>query len=281
MKYASDFRQIARDALRGNWGVAVLTGFVAPLLGAILWGGGGGTIASSSSSSSGSNFSDALSSWLGDNAISILIAIVTALAIFVVIYAIVIFIISGAAKFGYAIFNLNLVDGKEARFSDLFSQFNRIGSGIIMNLLMGIFTFLWSLLFIIPGIIKIYSYAMTPFILAEHPELSANSAITRSREMMAGNKWRLFCLLFSFIGWGLLICTPFFIALVVFFVMLYAQNIAMLPVALVFCGITFVLFFVGELFLCPYQNAALAAFYRDVSAGYDQTGPVLPSEIIE
>ena len=73
-----------------------------------------------------------------------------------------------------------------------------------------------------------------------------------ARDALRGNKWRLFCLLFSFIGWSLLVC-----------------------------GISFALFFVGQLFLCPYQNAALAAFYRDISAGYDRTAPVLPGEIIE
>lgn len=279
MKYASDFRQIARDALRGNWRVAVLTGFVAPLVGATLWGGGGSS--GSSNSSGGESFSGALSSRLNEETLSLLVTIIIALAIFVVIYAIVLFIISGAAKFGYAIFNLNLVDGKEARFSDLFSQFDRIGSGIIMNLLVGVFTFLWSLLFVIPGIIKSYSYAMTPFILAEHPELSENAAITRSREIMDGNKWRLFCLMLSFIGWSLLICGPFLVSLILLSVKFaIGVNIA-LTGTLIFCGISFLLFFVGELFLCPYQNAALAAFYRDVSRGYDQPNTVLPGEIIE
>lgn len=278
MKYASDFREIARDALQGNWRVAVLTGFVAPLMGASLWGGSGGS--SGSSDSNSDSLTESLFSTLDSETLDLIVTILLIAAIVLIVWGIVTFVISGAAKFGYAIFNLNLVDGKEARFSDLFSQFGRIGSGIIMNLLMGIFTFLWSLLFVIPGIIKSYSYAMTPFILAEHPEISENAAITRSRHLMDGNKWRLFCLLFSFIGWELLICSPFLVSLVLLSVKFATGVNIALTGALIFCGISFVLFFIGQLFLCPYQNAALAAFYRDISAENDQEDTVPPGEVI-
>lgn len=67
-----------------------------------------------------------------------------------------------------------------------------------------IFLFLWSLLFVIPGIIKSFSYAMVPYILADDPSLSAREAITLSRKMMNGNKWKLFVLDLSFIGWIIL-----------------------------------------------------------------------------
>lgn len=273
MNYASDFRRMALDALRGNWRTAVLTGFVASLMGASLWSGGGssGSFGSGSNSSGGSIFHH-----VDGETVQLIISILLTLATALIIWGIVVFVIGGAAKLGYAIFNLNLVDGKEARFSDLFSQFGRIGSGIIMNLLMGIFTFLWSLLLIIPGIIKSYSYAMTPFILAEHPEISENEAITRSRELMDGNKWRLFCLMFSFIGWELLIVAPFLVCFVILYLNLLAgQSIIAAGVC---CIISFVLALVGGLFLFPYQHAALAAFYRDISA--EPAQDVLPGEII-
>jgi uncharacterized membrane protein len=61
------------------------------------------------------------------------------------------------------------------------------------------------LLFIIPGIIKSFSYALTPYILKDNPDLKFNSAITKSREMMNGHKLELFTLYLSFIGWYLLI----------------------------------------------------------------------------
>ena len=67
-----------------------------------------------------------------------------------------------------------------------------------------LYTFLWSLLFIIPGIVKSYSYAMTPYILLDRPELSATDAIKESEKMMNGHKMELFILDLSFIGWILL-----------------------------------------------------------------------------
>ena len=70
--------------------------------------------------------------------------------------------------------------------------------------LMGFFTALWSLLLIIPGIIKFYAYSMTPYILIDNPELSANQAINLSRDMMKGHKFDLFYLQLSFIGWAFL-----------------------------------------------------------------------------
>ena len=67
-----------------------------------------------------------------------------------------------------------------------------------------IFTFLWCLLFFIPGVIKHYSYRMVPYILADDPEIGAMDAITLSRRMMDGHKWNTFVLDLSFLGWDLL-----------------------------------------------------------------------------
>ena len=106
-------------------------------------------------------------------------------------------------------------------------------------LLMYILTVLWSLLLIIPGIIKAFSYAMTPYILEENPELSASEAIHRSRMMMRGHKFDLFWLYLSFIGWGIL------------------------------CIFTFG---IGYLWLAPYVETAQAAFYEEVKADYAISG---------
>ena len=110
------------------------------------------------------------------------------------------------------------------------------------NLLMAIFIFLWSLLFIIPGIIKIFSYAMTPYILEEHPELSANDAIDHSRAMMKGHKFDLFWLYLSFIGWYIL---------------------------------AFFTFGIGGLWLSPYMSTSRAGFYEDVKAEYEAKGGLM------
>ena len=82
----------------------------------------------------------------------------------IVLWAVLQLIVGGAARLGYARFNLNLVDGKDAAISDLFSQKDRLWDGFCMNFLQGLYTALWTLLLVIPGIVKTYSYAMTPYI---------------------------------------------------------------------------------------------------------------------
>lgn len=250
MKYAADFRHIAREGLRGKWLISVLTAFVASLIGAQIASGGGG---GSSSNSGDRNSNIKLEEYFSLEVLNLFRTILLALIVYIVISAIISLIIGGAGKLGYARYNLNLVDRKDARFEDLFSQFHRIGDGFIMNLLVGLYTFLWSLLFVIPGIIKSFSYAMTPYILYEHPEYSPNDAITKSREIMSGNRFRLFCLNFSFIGWSLLCAVPAIIALVG----ALSGIFILLPLILVTI--------VGDLFVGAYMEAANAAFYREVS----------------
>ncbi|MBR6329460.1 MAG: DUF975 family protein [Lachnospiraceae bacterium] len=67
-----------------------------------------------------------------------------------------------------------------------------------------LYTVLWSMLFIIPGIIKTYEYSMIPYILMEHPDIDSKEAFRLSKQMMDGDKWNLFVLQLSFIGWHIL-----------------------------------------------------------------------------
>jgi len=89
-------------------------------------------------------------------------------------------------------------------------------------LLVRLFTFLWSLLFVIPGIIKGLSYSMTSFIIAENPMIDPMDAIAKSQELMRGHKFELFMLHLSFIGWYLLGIITFGIGL--FFIIPYVQT---------------------------------------------------------
>ncbi len=75
---------------------------------------------------------------------------------------------------------------------------------VISMFLTSLFLALWFLLFLIPGIIKTYSYRLVPYILADDPNVDALDAITRSRKMMRGHKWDAFVLDLSFLGWGIL-----------------------------------------------------------------------------
>ena len=113
-------------------------------------------------------------------------------------------------------------------FSLGFGNWLHVVWGMILST---IYIFLWTLLLIIPGIIKSYSYALTPYILVEHPEMSANEAIEESMRLMDGHKFDLFYLQLSFIGWAIL---------------------SILSLGL------------GFFWLIPYQMTAQAAFYRDI-----------------
>lgn len=113
-------------------------------------------------------------------------------------------------------------------FSLAFGNWLHVVWGMILST---IYIFLWTLLLIIPGIIKSYSYALTPYILVEHPEMSANEAIEESMRLMDGHKFDLFYLQLSFIGWAIL---------------------SILSLGL------------GVFWLIPYQMTAQAAFYRDI-----------------
>ena len=96
------------------------------------------------------------------------------------------------------------------------------GNVVLTMFLKNLFIFLWALLFIIPGIVKGYSYRMVPYIIKEHPEISGTQAITLSRQMMNGHKWNTFVLDLSFLGWHILSILTLGI-LEIFFVTPYIQ----------------------------------------------------------
>lgn len=102
------------------------------------------------------------------------------------------------------------------------------------------YTFLWTLLFIIPGIVKRYEYQMIPYLLGEHPEMSSEAAFATSKRLMQGNKWKAFVLDLSFIGWFIL----------------SAFTAGLLSV----------------FYVTPYQYLTEAALYRELM-GYDKAQP--------
>jgi len=108
--------------------------------------------------------------------------------------------------FGYCLYFLHFIRNEtdENFATHLMAGFQNYGRTLGVVLLTAIYTFLWFLLFIIPGIIKAYSYAMTYYIALDNPDFSAEACINRSMDMMSGHKFDLFLLDLSFIGWGLL-----------------------------------------------------------------------------
>ena len=91
-----------------------------------------------------------------------------------------------------------------AEISEIRAGFHPYGRTVGAMFLRDLFICLWSLLFIIPGLLKLYSYRMVPYILADDPSIGGKDAITLSRQMMNGHKWNTFVLDLSFIGWELL-----------------------------------------------------------------------------
>ena len=158
------------------------------------------------------------------------------------IFGLGILVVLGPLALGLSMISLSVIGGKQVKFEQLF---NGIKNNYFKSFMLGIKVylpiFLWSLLFIVPGIIKACEYSMSFFILAENPDLSDGEARARSSEIMKDNKWRLFCLYCSFAGWILL--------------------------GLITGGIMFI-------FVSPYMKTAKAEFYRSlipehIDLGYD------------
>ena len=152
------------------------------------------------------------------------------------VLAIVLFVFAGCLEFGLCAYFLNNARAKEnkADLKQLFKGFTtNISKNIVAGMLVAVFTALWSLLFVIPGIVKSYAYSMTFYIMNDNPNLSASEAIKESQRMMKGYKMKAFLLDLSFIGW--------------------------LFVGALCCGI-------GTLWVAPYMAAAKTELYQHIRA---------------
>ena len=160
------------------------------------------------------------------------------LGLFPVIGTIATYIIVGPMTVGGVRFTLSVSRREKPEIGQLFSGFDRFGPHLAAYLLQTLFVCLWTLLLIIPGIIAALSYSMTYFIIAEDSSISASEAITKSKKMMKGNKWKLSYLGFRFTGWFLLVMLSF--------------------------GI-------GFLWVGPYMYVSYAKFYDDLKVVEDQS----------
>lgn len=160
---AKHFRDAAWAQLTGNWKHVVLFSFIYFLIALVINGIG-----------------------VKSDIVSALLTLLVALPI----------------QYGYEVAFLGFIrTGEKINIESMFDGFKNYGGVVLTGLLMGIYVLLWSLLLIVPGIIKALSYSMVYYIMRDNPELKYNAAIERSMEMMKGHKWELFCLGLSFIGW--------------------------------------------------------------------------------
>lgn len=121
------------------------------------------------------------------------------------IFLIVSFVLGSILETGYHAFSLKVANRDSSMsYGDLFSSVKYIFKVIGLFFMIFLFTFLWSLLFVIPGIIAAYRYSQAIFILVENPDKGIMQCIRESKEMMVGHKWEYFVLELSFILWQLL-----------------------------------------------------------------------------
>ena len=121
------------------------------------------------------------------------------------IYSILVY---GPFSLGLVAFFMGLFRHQETDTKTVFGGFDQFGKAFVLSLLMGIFILLWTLLFIIPGIIAAFRYSQSYLIMHDNPQLSAMECLNESKRIMNGNKAKIFTLTLSFIGWAILAIIP-------------------------------------------------------------------------
>ncbi|MBQ0084387.1 MAG: DUF975 family protein [Clostridiales bacterium] len=136
-------------------------------------------------------------------AVFIVGAITAIISLIPTVGSVVAVIVTGPIAYGSTkLFLKQARDGQKMDIGGLFDGFkDDFGGTFLISLMTYIFTFLWSLLFIIPGIIKTYSYSMAYYIKVDHPEYGWKECINESKKITNGHKMELFILDLSFIGW--------------------------------------------------------------------------------
>lgn len=291
VKNASDFREEARKALKGNWWIGAIAALVAMILGA-------STLFNATTIGDGgilSSVTEELPLYPAyQQSIILIVGIIVSVVVFLINLAI--FLIAGAVTLGYIQFNFKILNGEKPKFKDLFSQFKRFGEGLSVHFFRWLFVTLWTLaavgvavVVMIPFVIlfvfmqageaffmvicgglgvaagifvfiKMLDYVLAPYIVYDNPGIGGREALKKSKRLMNGNKGRLFGLTLSFIGWGLLANLPYMICF------LFWKEAVLFSIPL--C--------IGALWLKAYQEVAYAAFYKQVVA--EDNGTILSND---
>lgn len=257
---ASEHRARARGALKGKWLTAVLAGLVAAVTGAI---SGSGADFELNVSETEQISLDSIPEGIQTLLVSVLGWAVVAGVVVAVVAAIVQLVVGGAVGIGYRRYLLKLIDGQDAEFNLLFSQFHRMGQAALLRLVRGAINwiplaaaaavvpllsmegmllmacgaFILILVLLVAMEYINFGFGMCEFIMAEDESCGAMDALKQSWAMMNGRRWDLCFLELSFIGWSIL------------------------------TGFTFG---IGGLFLTPYIQTSVASFYREMKPGQKQ-----------
>ena len=154
----------------------------------------------------------------------------------------------GTVQFGYYAYSLKVFKKEDTGVAELFSYFPMLLKVFGLSLFIGLFTYLWTLLFIIPGIIAAFRYSQAFYVLAENPDMSIRDCVNESKSLMKGHLWEYFVLVLSFILWHLLGCVT--------------------------CGIAYI-------YVMPYSTVTMAGYYlslKPVTAYEDGSWQEIPPE---
>ncbi|PEA54986.1 hypothetical protein CON64_09880 [Bacillus pseudomycoides] len=198
----SDLKKAALSSLKGKWGLGAGASFLYYIISTI-----GMFIIGFPLFFLGFLFSAIMNVMASDTGDETLNAV--GVISYVLTFAIISIILMGVQSimnYGYCNVTLRLAKKESATIDDLFEGFRKknVFKSIKLAVLMSVYVFLWSLLLIVPGIIKCFSYSMAYYIMLDHPEYTASEALKKSQEMMKGHKLDLFIISLSFIGWFIL-----------------------------------------------------------------------------
>ena len=255
----SDLKWRGKQAFQKNYWAAVLVSLV---LAVVLATGGNGAARSGAENAAGSNYG--VTTYHASTDINGVTSYVT--HAFRSPWSVILALVGVSAVVGVALFGVLLhflvgnvleVGGRSFYIENLYSTpgpgkllsaFRSGNYGNIVKIMFcrDIFVFLWSLLFIIPGIIKSYEYRMVPYLLAEYPDMDRKEVFARSREMMYGQKMDTFVLDLSFILWDILSAATFRL--------------------------------VGLFYVSPYKDATFAELYDTLAAGMPGNGQTVYEE---
>ena len=192
---------------------------------------------------------------MGDTytAMSMLTDILTSPAGYLMLFvSIAVSLFTSVVGWGYTSYSLGVIRGENPGYGEMFSRFYMAGKIILALILETVYVFLWSLLFVIPGIVAAYRYRMVVYVLLDDPDCHVGEAFQRSKLLMLGRKKELFMLDLSFFGWLLL-----------------AELVVMLPstlfgISMVAATLERVLAIVVNLLLMPYQEFTFAGWYEAI-----------------
>lgn len=262
-----EIKQTAKQRLKGNWKVAILNLLVISVLSGVISQVIFGIMGLASFSTLTNLFDNA-----GSYDPYTVSKITISSGILSSLIGMIVGILTSVLSVGYDWSILDMVDGAKLTVEALFQTFSRkrIWKVLGLTLVTSILVMLWSLLLIVPGIIKSYSYSQALNILKDEPEITIMDALDKSQRMMKGKKWKLFRLQLSILLWLLV---PLFI-----FVIFLLGSLRTLESSTMNDGgilvafiIVFILLMIYTIlisfYIQPYQITAKQVFYRELSDG--------------